>query len=68
MIESMFSFLKKTKVNEFTPTKKMMEAAILKGKKIGLKRDEIIEMASLMDRSKTKIKIERIVDKILNQT
>ena len=63
----MFSFLKKTKGDEFTPTKKMMRAAIIKGKRIGLKRDEIVEMASLMDRSQTKIKIERIVDKILNQ-
>lgn len=64
----MFSFLKKTKNNEFTPTKKMLEAAIIKGKVIGLKRDEIIEMASLMDKNKAKVQIVRIVDKILNQS
>ena len=62
----MFSFFKKAKDKKFTPTKKMMEAAIIKGNKIGLDRDKIIEMACLMDKSKSKIKIEKIVNKILN--
>ncbi len=59
------SFLKKKKPNEFRPTKKMMEAAILKGKRIGLQREEIIEMTSLMNKSLAKNKVEKIVDKIL---
>jgi len=62
----MFTFFKKTKNNEFIPTKKMLEAAIIKGEKIGLKREEIIEMASLMDKKKSKLKIEKIVDSILS--
>lgn len=61
----MFSFLKKKDPNEFVPTKKMMEAAVLKGQRIGLKREEIIEMACLMDKESPRKKIEKVVDKIL---
>ena len=60
----MFQFLKKK--TEFKPTKKILEAAIIKGKRIGLNRNEIIEMASLLDKSKTKNKIEKIVNEILS--
>lgn len=62
----MFSIFKKSNKDTFTPTKKMMEAAISKGKRIGLSREEIIEMASLMDKKKPRIKIEKIVDKIIS--
>ncbi len=60
----MISLFKK-KEEKFRPTKKMMEAAILKGKRIGLKREEIIEMTSLMDKSMSKTKVEKIIDKVL---
>ncbi|MCY4523605.1 MAG: hypothetical protein OXB84_02575 [Halobacteriovoraceae bacterium] len=64
----MFPFLKKKKPGEFVPNKKIMEAAIIKGNKIGLKREEIIEMASLMDNKMEKNKIEKMVDKTLKLT
>ena len=57
-------FLKKTPSDHFVANKKMMEAAIIKGKKIGLKRDEIIEMASLMDKGMEKRKVEKLVDNL----
>ena len=63
----MLSFFKKKKFNEFIPNKKMMEAAIIKGNKIGLKRDEIIEMISLMDKKIGKGKIEKIIDNIIRR-
>jgi hypothetical protein len=43
----------------------LLEAAIIKGKKIGLSRDEIIDMASLMDKNASKIQIEKIVDRVI---
>lgn len=58
----------KKKSKDFTPTKKMIEAAILKGQRIGLKRHEIIEMASMMDKDLTRNKVEKIVDKLLSST
>ena len=61
----MLSFFKKRKPNEFRPTKEMTKEAILKGKRIGLQREEIVEMASLMNKGLAKNKIEKIVDKIL---
>ena len=61
----MLSFLKKRKPNEFRPTKKMMEEAVRKGKRIGLRREEILEMAALLNKGLAKNKIEKIVDKIL---
>lgn len=63
----MLSFLRNSKlrIKEFKPSKEMFEAAILKGKRIGLKREEIIEMASLMDKKMPKNKIEKIVTKLL---
>ena len=42
-----------------------MEEAVRKGKRIGLRREEILEMASLMNKGLAKNKIEKIVDKIL---
>lgn len=60
----MLNFFKK-KPNEFTPTKKMIEAAILKGQRIGLKRHEIIEMASMLDKDLSRNQVEKIVDKTL---
>ncbi len=61
----MFSFLKKNNSNDFSPTKEMVKAAIVKGIKIGLKRDEIIEMISLMDKKLSRKKVIGLVDKIL---
>ena len=62
----MFKIFKKKKSHEFIPNKKMIEAAITKGNKIGLKKHEIIEMISLMDKNIGKGKIEKIVDKTLS--
>lgn len=61
----MFNLFKK-KTNEFKPTKEILEAAILKGKRIGLQRHEIIEMASMLDKNLTRYKVEEIVDKLLD--
>ncbi len=62
----MFSFLKKKNPAEFVATKEMMEAAIIKGKRIGLKREEIIEMACLLDKKIAQKKVEKLVDKVLS--
>ena len=62
----MFSLLKKNKNEEFIPTKEMVKAAILKGQRIGLKKEEIIEMVLLMDKKKSRKKIEIIVDRVLS--
>jgi len=63
---SIFDLFKKKAPKDFTPTKKMMEAAILKGKRIGLSREEIIEMTCLMDKSRPKLKVEKLVDKLIS--
>ena len=46
----------------------MIDAAIIKGNKIGLQRDEIIEMVSLMDKSMKKSKIEKMIDNIIDKS
>lgn len=60
----MFSLFKKSTTG-FIPNKKMMEAAIIKGEKIGLPRENLVEMISLMDKNLTKHKVEKMIDKTL---
>ena len=62
----MLSIFKKKSPDEFIPNKKMMVAAILKGKNMGLPKENLIEMISLMNRNLSKRKVEKIVDRTLN--
>ncbi|MBT6325381.1 MAG: hypothetical protein HOJ35_05390 [Bdellovibrionales bacterium] len=62
----MLSFFKKKDPNEFVPTKKMTEAAIIKGIRIGLNREEIVEMVCLMNKKTPQNKIKKIVDKFMS--
>ncbi|MFK7822630.1 MAG: hypothetical protein AB8G05_00620 [Oligoflexales bacterium] len=61
-------FFSSGKNKDFRPNKKMLIAAITKGRRIGLDRNEIIEMATLLDKNMAKAKIVKMVDKILTES
>lgn len=48
---------------DYQPNKKMTEAAIAKGKAIGLSNEELIDMAMRMDKSLSLDDVKKLVDK-----
>lgn len=48
---------------DYQPNKKMTEAAIAKGKAIGLNNEELIDMAMRMDKSLSLDDVKKLVDK-----
>ena len=48
---------------DYQPNKKMTEAAIAKGKAIGLSTEELIDMAMRMDKSLSLDDVKKLVDK-----
>lgn len=53
--------------NDYQPNKKMTEAAIAKGKAIGLSREELIDMASRLDKNLSQGDVAKLVDQTKKQ-
>lgn len=59
---------RKSPKTPFQANKKMTQAAIAKGKAIGLGQTELFEMVSLMDKSLTKEEINSLISSTKKQT